>query len=278
MVQIIADTACGLPRELCRQRGIPLIPQVVVFDDRSYHDDVELDTAEFLRKLKSSPHLPKTSAPEPLLYHPLFQAARDRGEAVIVVAPSAKVSGTVRSAQTAAAEFPDVDIRVIDSLSVSCNLGSLVLVAHEMARSGAAADAIVARLEDLIPRGRLYFVVDTLEYLARGGRIGGARALLGELIQIKPILAIRNGQAEAYEQQRTRRRAVARLQEIVEEQCPKSDAAHLAVLQVAAEAEAAELAAGLQTRIGVAAVPVYELPPAIVVHGGPRALGAGFFV
>ncbi len=120
-------------------------------------------------------------------------------------------------------------------------------------------------------------MVDTLEYLAKGGRIGGAKYLLGELIQVKPILAIRDGQAEAYEQQRTRKRSLARLVEIVESQCPKSAEAHLAVLQVAAEAEARELAANLKSRMNVPEVPIYELPPAIVVHGGPGAMGVGFF-
>jgi DegV family protein with EDD domain len=278
MVQIVADTTCGLPRELCEGRGIPLIPQVVIFGEETFHDDVELDTATFLKKLKASSTLPKTSAPEPVLYHPIFREAQEKGESVIVVAPSAKISGTVRSAQIGAQEFPRADVRVVDTLSVSCNLGSLVLLADDMAKAGKSADEIVAKLNDMIPRGRLYFVVDTLEYLAKGGRIGGAKALLGELIQIKPILTIRDGQAEAFEQQRTRKRSLARLAEIVAEQCPKSAEAYLSVIQVAAEDEARELAASLRSVINVKEIPIYELPPAIVVHGGPKTMGVGFFV
>jgi len=278
MTIIVADTTCSLPRDLLVSRGIPFIPQVVIFGEQSYHDDGEVDTAAFLKKLKESPTLPTTAAPEPTLYHPIFQAARDKHESVVVVAPSGKLSGTVRSAETAAQDFPDLEVRVIDTQTVSCNLGSLVLVAHAMAQAGKGADEIVRRIEDMIPRGRLYFVVDTLEYLAKGGRIGGAKALLGQLIQIKPVLAIQDGQAAPYEQQRTRRRSVARLEEIVESQCPKSVEAHLAVIQVAAEAEARELAAHLQARMGLPEVPIYELPPAIVVHGGPGAMGVGFFV
>jgi DegV family protein with EDD domain len=278
MTVIVADTTCGLPRSLLEQRGIPFVPQVVIFGDQSFHDDGELDTAEFLKKLKASPTLPKTAAPEPTLYYPFFSKAKERGEAVIVVAPSAKISGTVRSAQIAAQEYPGMDIRIIDTLTVSCNLGSLVLVADDLAKSGKTPDQIESALQDLIPRGRLYFVVNTLEYLAKGGRIGGAKALLGELIQVKPILAICNGQAEAYEQQRTRKRSLARLVEIVEAQCPKGDASRLAVLQAAAQAEAEELAETLKVRMQVRDVPVYELPPAIVVHGGPGAMGVGFFV
>ena len=278
MTTIVADTTCSLPRDLLKRRGIPFVPQVVIFGDQSYHDNGELDTAAFLEKLKASPTLPKTAAPEPTLYDPIFKAAQERGESVIVVAPSSRISGTVRSAQTAAQEFPDLDVRIIDTLTVSCNLGALVLLADDMAKAGESADCIESRLNEMIPRGRLYFVVDTLEYLAKGGRIGGAKALLAELIQIKPILAICDGQAEAYEQQRTRKRSLARLVEIVEEQCPKPAEAFLAVIQVAAEQEARELAAALKSRSNVPEVPIYELPPAIVVHGGPKAMGVGFFV
>jgi DegV family protein with EDD domain len=277
MTVIVADTTCSLPRDLLVGRGIPFVAQVVMFGDQAYHDDGEVDTAVFLQKLTASANLPKTAAPEPTLYHPIFRAARQKGEAVVVLAPSGKMSGTVRSAQTAAQDFADLDVRIVDTQTISCNLGTLVLEAQEMADAGQDADAIVARIEAMIPHGRLYFVVDTLEYLAKGGRIGGARALVGQLIQVKPILAIRDGQAEAYEQTRTRKRSLARLVEIVESQCPKSAQAHLAVIQVAAGQEAGELAAILKSRMGLAEVPIYELPPAIVVHGGPGAIGIGFF-
>ena len=278
MTVIVADTTCSLPRDLLIRRGIPFVPQVVMFGEESYHDDAEFKTSIFLQKLKAASSLPKTAAPEPTLYYPIFQSALDKKEAVIVVAPSGKLSGTVRSAQSAAQDFPGLDVRIIDTLTVSCNLGAMVLEAHELALAGTHADAIEARIREMIPRGRLYFVPDTLEYLAKGGRIGGARALLGELIQIKPVLTIRDGQAEAYEQQRTRRRSIARLEEIAQTQCPKSPESHLAVIQVAAEDEAAGLAARLKAAMNLSDVPVYELPPAIVVHGGPGAIGLGFFV
>ena len=130
----------------------------------------------------------------------------------------------------------------------------------------------------MIPCGRLYFVVDTLEYLARGGRIGGAKKLLAELLEIKPILQVKDGQVEPFEQQRTKKRALARLVEVTAEQCRGGDNAHLCVLQVAAEEEAKAFAQELKARIPVSEIPIYRLPPAIVVHSGPKALGVGFFV
>jgi len=278
MTMIIADTTCGLPRDLLKARGIPLIPQIVMFGEQSYHDDNEISTAEFLQKLKASATLPKTAAPEPTLYYPIFKRAQAKGESVIVVAPSAKVSGTVRSAETAAQEFAEMDIRVVDTQTVSCNLGSLVLLADDMAKAGKSADEIMAKLNDMIPRGRIYFLVATLEYLAKGGRIGGAKKLLAELLEIKPILTIRAGQVEPFEQQRTHKRALARLEEVVHEQCPKSAEARLSVMQVEAETEAGLMAASLRSWWGSGEVPIYELPPAIVTHGGPKTMGVGFFV
>lgn len=278
MAIIVADTTCGLPHELLEQRGISVIPQIVMFGEESYHDDKDFDTTVFLRKLKASETLPKTAAPEPALYFPIFEEAQKKGESVVVVAPMGKASGTVRSAQTAALEFPKLDVRVVDTLTVSCNLGSLVLVADDMAKAGKSADAIIVKLNDMIPRGRLYFVVDTLEYLAKGGRIGGAKKLLAELLEIKPILQVKNGQVESFEQQRTKKRALARIVEVVGEQCRGGDEAHLCVLQVAAEAEAAALVQELKSKVAVSDIPIYQLPPAIVVHAGPRAMGVGFFV
>jgi DegV family protein with EDD domain len=196
---------------------------------------------------------------------------------VVVVAPTGKASGTVRSAEIAAQDFADVDIRVVDTQTISCNLGSLVLVADDMAKAGKSADEIVAKLNDMIPRGRLYFVVDTLEYLAKGGRIGGAKKLLAELLEIKPILQIKNGQVEPFEQQRTKKRALRRLVEVAEESCKGGEEAHLCVLQVAAEEDAEAFANELKSKIPVSSIPIYELPPAIVVHSGPRAMGVGFF-
>ena len=277
MTIIVADTTCGLPRELLEQRGIPLVPQVVIFGEDSYHDD-QLSTAEFLQKLKAFPTLPKTAAPEPPLYFPIFDEAKKKGESVVVVAPTGKASGTVRSVQTAAQEFSGLDVRIVDTQTISCNLGSMVLVADDMAKAGASADEIVDTLNGMIPRGRIYFLVDTLEYLAKGGRIGGARKLLAELLEIKPILQVKDGQVESFEQQRTKKRALARLVEVVGEQCKGGDEAHLCVIQVEAEEEARALVEELKSKMFVSDIPIYELPPAIVVHAGPKAMGVGFFI
>ena len=278
MTIIVADTTCGLPHSLLAKRGISVVPQVVIFDEECYHDDKDFDTAVFLQKLKASPRLPKTAAPEPPLYFPIFEEAQRKDESVLVIAPTGKASGTFRSAETAALDFPDVDIRVIDTQTISCNLGSMVLLADDLAKAGKSAAEIIAKLTDMIPCGRLYFVVDTLEYLAKGGRIGGAKKLLAELLEIRPILQVKVGQVEPFEQQRTKKRALARLVEVAAEQCQGGENAHLCVIQVAAEQEAEALARELKSMIPVPNIQIYQLPPAIVVHAGPKTLGLGFFV
>jgi DegV family protein with EDD domain len=277
MVKIVADTTSGLSLDLLAELGVACIPQIVVFGEQSFRDDTELDTAAFLEKLKTSRSLPKTAAPPPPLYYPVFEAAMQAGEQVVVVAPSARLSGTVRSAETAAQEFPKLKVHVVDTQVIAGNLATLVLLANRWAQEGRPAAEIVAALQQRIPRQRTYFLVATLEYLQKGGRIGGAKALLGELLQVKPILCLREGQVEPFEQQRTKKRALGRLVEVVEEQCPQSPDAHLCVLQADAEEDAARLVAELKTRMQLDQIPVYQMPPAIVVHGGPGVMGVAFF-
>jgi DegV family protein with EDD domain len=277
MVQIITDTTSGLPRDLTRKLGIPVIPQYVIFGEKSYRDDSELDTQTFLKLLKQSKQLPKTAAPSPELYKPYFQQAADKGESVVVITPSEKVSGTFSSAMTARKEFQNTDIRVIDSQSIAGNLGTLSLLAHEMAQSGKTADEIEAKIKGLIPRGRTYFLINTLEYLQKGGRIGGARALIGELLQVKPILQIKEGQVAPYDQERTKKRALGKLIETVTEQVKASSEPHLCVMHVEAQEDAKALADTLSSNLNISNIPLYELPPAIVVHAGPKTLAVGFF-
>jgi DegV family protein with EDD domain len=277
MTRIVTDTTCGLPLPLLAELGIAFVPQIVTFGEQSYRDDTELDTALFLQKLKASSTLPKTAAPVPAMYGPIFDAAARAGESVIVVAPSARMSGTVRSAETAAKDFPQVDVRIVDTRTIAGSLGTLTLMAHRLAAQGASADQVVELLNDMIPRSHTYFVLDTLEYLQKGGRIGGARALLGELLQVKPILQIREGQVESCEQERTKKRALDRLVEIVCEQARDIPDTQVCVMHIDAEQEAQALRTTLCSRLHTEHIPVYLLPPAIVVHVGPRVLAVGLF-
>jgi DegV family protein with EDD domain len=280
MVKIIADTtSCISPAE-AEQLGIVYIPQIIVFGEDSYRDDTEMDARTFLKRLKSSPVLPKTAAPPPGLYTPVFQAGAARGETMIVLCPSADVSGTYRSATVAAQDFPDADIRVIDTRLVAGGLGSLVKEANRWAQAGQTGDAIVEQVQEMCARQRVYFAVDTLEYLYKGGRIGAAKALLGSLLQMKPILTFREGHIEPSDSQRTHKRAIARLREMVLADCPRDPSAHLSLMHGDAEAEARQMAEELGTLLGIPVedIPIYDLTPAILVHAGPGIIGVSYYL
>ncbi len=254
-----------------------MLPQIVIFGEESYRDDTELDTAAFLQKLRAARELPKTAAPPPALFTPLFKKFLEQGHSIICLHPSAEVSGTVRGAMVAAQEFPGADIRVLDTRSIAGPMAAMVLQAHAWAKQGATAEEVERRVREMIGRQMIYFLVDTLEYLQKGGRIGGAQALVGSLLQVKPILTLREGRVEAFEQQRTKKRAMSRLVELVAATCPHNAESHLCVMHADARADAEGMAADLSAAQGLQDIPIYELPPAIVVHGGPGVLAVGYF-
>ncbi len=278
MVRIITDTTSGLPLDVAEACGVLVLPQIIIFGEELYRDDTEMDTRAFLENLRGSSVLPKTAAPPPALYDPIYEQLVTEGETIICLHPSSELSGTVRSATVAAQDWPDADIRVVDTRTIAGPLASIVLLAAGWASEGLDGDVIVERVEDLTARQRIYFVVDTLEYLHKGGRIGGAQALIGGLLKVKPILTLRDGRVEPFEQQRTARRALTRLRDLVMDECPRHADSHLCVMHADAEAEARSLADGFSAALNLSQVPIYELPPAIVVHGGPGILAASFFV
>ncbi len=277
MTHIITDTTSTLTPSEAEQFGIPLIPQIVNFGEESFYEGRDLDIETFLKRLKNSRTLPKTAAPPPELFAEQFQRLAPTGEPIICIHPSAEVSGTVRSATVAAMDFPSADIRIIDTRLIASPMATLVLLAARWARQGISADVIVNNIKQMIPRCRIYFLVDTLEYLARGGRIGGASALLGSVLQIKPILMLRDGKVDQFEKERTLRRALMRLKEVVIEQIAPGEQGYLSIMHAGVLEQGQALAEELKASLGLAQVPIREVPPAIITHGGPGILGVGFF-
>lgn len=277
MIHIIADTTSSLTLEMANQLGVDFFPQIIIFGDESFRDDTELDTATFLSKLKAAAALPKTAAPPPALYTTVFKQIAESGDTAIVLCPSADISGTVRSATVAAQDFPEADIRVIDTRTVATGLGSIVKQAVKWAADGLPADVIVSRIKDLSQRERVYFMVDTLEHLYKGGRIGGAQMLFGSILQVKPILTLKDGHIEPVESQRTKRRALERMKEIIESECPRGPEALVTVMYGDNKEEAESFAEELKKGMGIEEIPLYLLPSAILVHAGPKVFGVSFF-
>lgn len=277
-VRIVTDTTAVLPPEFIQAHPVEVAPQVIIFGEESLLEGVELSTEEFIRRLKSSPELPKTAAPPPGEFVKAYRRQLAQADTVISIHPSSDVSGTVRSAEIAKEEsFPGADIRIIDTRVVGACLGAMVMAAVSWAEAGVGADEIVSRVLAMIPRARTYFLISTLEYLQKGGRIGGASALLGSVLQIKPILEIRDGRVEVFERVRSQARARARLIDLMLAQCPHSPEAYPSVMHSDSYAEGQRLAADLGAAMGRDALPVYEVGAAITTHGGPGILAVGFF-
>lgn len=277
-IRIVTDTTATLPLDYLRAHHIESVPQIVMFEQDTFFENRTLAFDEFLRRLKASSQLPKTAAPQTGDMIAAYRRQLEQADTILSIHPSADVSGTVRSARTAKAELPDADIRIIDTRTVGGNLAALVIAATEWAEAGIDADEIVSRLNAMIPRGRIYFLVATLEYLQKGGRIGGASALLGTALQIKPILELKEGRVEAFEKVRTHHRALERLKELVIEECPRSPDARLCVMQADAEEIGRRLAEDLSRTLNIANVPLYGMSASITTHAGPGAVGVGYFV
>ena len=278
MVKIVADTTCSIPVKELEEMGVYVLPQIIVFGDDTYRDDTEIDHPTFLIKLKAATSLPKTAAPPPVLYNPIFEAEGKSGNSLVVICPSSELSGTYRSAEIAAKEFPGADIHIVDTRTIGSGFGSLIRCAVNWANEGLSAAEIVNRVKAMAKREHVYFMVDTLEYLRKGGRIGGAQALLGTLVQVKPILTIGNGRAEPFEKQRTKIRAIGRLKELVQTECSQNRNCYLTAMHGAAAEEAITFSRELAELIGVPEVRYYDLPPAIMVHAGPGVLAVSYFV
>lgn len=278
MVHIVADTLSSIPVAEAKQLKLPYLPQIIIFGDESYKDDSEIDSATFLEKLKASPVLPKTAAPYPVLYNPIFEELSKTGEPILVLCPPSTVSGTVRSAETAKNDFPHAEIHILDTTLLGAGLGTLVRKALNWAQQGDKVETIISKVKSMAVKNRTYFLLDTLEYLRKGGRIGAAKALVGGILQMKPLLAFRNSQVEPVESQRTRAKAVKSLMDLVQKECPKNAEAHFCIQEGGNLEEAQELAQQFSELLGFKDIPIFTVPPAILVHGGPGVVGVSYFV
>lgn len=277
MIKIVSDTLTCIPPDEAKQLGIAYLPQIIIFGEESFRDDYEITHEEFLQKLVSAKTLPTTSAPSPDLYYPIYEEAIRNGDTLIVVLPSDKMSGTMRSATVAAKDYEGLDIHFFDTSVLAPAQGVMVRCALEWVQQGLSAEEILANLSAMKNRQTSYFVVDTLEYLYRGGRIGAAKALLGSVLQIKPILAVEDGGIVPVESQRTTKKATNRLIDLVEQQYPRDREGYLTLSHAGAREKVDKIAEELKQRLGLPDIPIYNLPPAIIVHAGPGVVAVQFF-
>ena len=277
MIRIIADTLSCISPEEAKGLKISLLPQIVIFGETSYRDDSEIDAVQFLAKARVSRVFPSTAAPAPILYQPIFEEVYRNNDTALVICPSAKVSGTFQSVEKAASEFPDADIRIIDTKLLAAGLGTVVNRAVECVSKGMSIDDTIKEVQDLSQKNRTYVLVDTLEFLKRGGRIGAASAFIGGLLDMKPILAFRNGQIEPIEKQRTKKKALSRIKDYVASDCARNGTANLVIMHGDAIFEAETLARELTQLLGIEDIKIIFPPPAILTHSGPGVIAISYF-
>lgn len=269
VVRIVTDSTADLPAEVAHELGITVVPLTVFFGEEAYLDGVELDNAGFYDKLASSKDLPRTSQPAPAAFQEAYQRLIDEGaDGLLSIHLSSKLSGTYQSACTARDSLPDsartIPIEIIDSASISVGMNYAIQQAAKLAREGQSLEAIKAAVEDTLGRTSILAVLDTLEYVRRGGRIGGASAMLGNMLSFKPIISLKEGEVVPVERPRTRARAYARVAQLLSEM---GAIEHVSIAESNSEV-------GQQLREAVQSVyrgelPIYKLGAVLGTHTGP---------
>jgi len=270
-IRIVTDSSCDLPHEVVTAHGIEVVPLTIRFGDDELEDRTALSVEAFYERLAASPVLPETAAPAPGKFEQAFRRQADAGaDAVVCINLSAGLSATMQSAQNAAlAVHGDLDVRVLDSCSITSGLGTQVLLAAQAAADGASADEVVALVEGLVERTHVFGALDTLDNLKKGGRIGGAQALLGSLLAIKPILDLSSGTVEEAGKARTRRKAL----EVLRDKVAAAGAVERLCISHGFAPDVDEmidLLAPLYPREDIVVGPI---GPVIGTHGGPRVMG-----
>jgi DegV family protein with EDD domain len=273
MISIVTDSTADIPISQAEELGITIVPLTVFFGDKAYLDGVELDSARFYAMLQSNRELPRTSQPSPAAFEEAYTRLLQAGaDGILSVHLSAKLSGTYQSACTALEMLPDeikkVPIEIIDSQSVSAGMGYALQRAAQEARAGQSLEEIKAHLLSRLQRTRILAVLDTLEWLRRGGRIGGARALLGNMLSVKPIISLREGEVVPVEQPRTRSKAYARVAQLLSEM---GQVENVCVVESNEEA-GQQLAEALKT-VYNKDIEHYKLGGVLGTHTGPGTVG-----
>jgi DegV family protein with EDD domain len=276
-IMVVTDSSAYIPEAALGDLSIPVIPLWVIWGEEHLRDGVDIDPPTFYRRLRSAQTFPTTSQPSAGEFEDFFRQVGSGADAVVGVFLTSKLSGTVANAQAAQARLADLTIRVVDALSTSMGLGFIVLAAARAAAAGKSLDEVVAAAEGMRDRVQLLFTVDTLEYLHRGGRIGGARWLMGTALNIKPLLHLTDGTIEPLAQVRSKHKAIARMLEVAEERLGGKRMAEAAILDVDSPEEGDAIAEQVRERFGMSTIYRTTVSPAIGTHAGPGTVGIAFY-
>ena len=277
-VAIITDSSAYLPDDLVEELGIHVVPLNLHWDEDTYRDGEDIRAEEFYARLAESETIPTTSQTTVGEFTKIFKSLLDQNYAVLAILISSEISGTVASALQAKKDFADAPLAVVDSRLVSMALGFMVLAAARAAAEGASLEECQAITEEIFPKIGVYFTVDTLKYLNKGGRINTAKRLVGSALNIKPIMEIRDGEIELVESVRTRKKAVARLLDLVAHDIDGCERVRISTFHAAAEADNLALMAEAVERFNPVEKITTFVSPVIGTHTGPGTLSIAYQV
>lgn len=275
-VAIVTDGTCSLTTTQGEQLGIHVAPIYVTLGEKTYRAGIDLDSEEFYRFLSASKKLPTTAQPTVTDFVNIYNKLAEEAEEIVTILISHHMSATIQSAEMAREQFDKVPVHIIDSESVSLGLGMMAIAAARAAEEGQNAQAVLKLVENLKQKINVIFTVNTLEYLHKGGRIGGATAFLGTALDIKPILYIKNGRIEPLEKQRTRKRSISRLVELMEKNVGEKPV-HVAILHGNVPEESRKLEQSIRSQFNCVELITSDMGPVIGTHAGPGTLGLVFY-
>ena len=275
-ILVVTDSSASLPAELVKALDIRVIPLWLIWDEHCYQDGVDIDPHTFYQRLRESKTLPTSTQPSAVEFRKFFEDLADECTGIACVLASSGISGTVESALSAK-EFPPVPVEVVDSRFCAMGLGLIAAAAARAAAGKASLEIVTLTAAQTREKTHMLFVVDTLEYLHKGGRIGGAKRLLGTALDIKPILHFDQGIIQPLSQARTKKKAVRELLNIAQERLGENQMAEAAVVHVDCLEGAELLREDVVNRFNPADVHISDVSPVVGTHVGPGALGLSFY-
>jgi DegV family protein with EDD domain len=277
-ISIVTDSTAYIPENLLQEYDVKVVPQILIWDDKTMQDGVDISPMEFYERLKSSETMPTTSQATVGSFKEIFEPLVADGHEILAILVSDKLSGTIQSAVQTKAMFPDARIEILNSVSTAMALGFQVLAAARAAREGKSMAELVELANGAVSRTGVLLVVDTLEFLHRGGRIGGASRLLGTALNLKPILEMRDGAIEPVEKVRTKSKAHGRLLDILEQRIAGRTPVRLAALHAAAEQDAKAMLEKASARFSPIEALVSDVSPVVGSHVGPGTVAMSYCV
>ena len=278
MIKILTDSTVDLPPELVEAHHIHIIPLHVSIDDRTYLDNgVDIGRREFFDKLRSARKTPTTSQPSVGDFQRVFRELMADGSEVLCITISSAMSGTYQSAMGALESMPDAPVQIVDSRHVSIGMGPLVLRAARLAAAGYIMQEIVAALTAMIDTCNLVFLVDTLEYLHKGGRIGTASTLMGTLLSVKPLLTVKDGIIQPLHKARSKKHAQKCMLSLLEEKTPPGESIECAVTHAANPEDARWFEEQIRANYDCKNLYVGEMGPVVGAHVGPGVVGIAIY-